>query len=226
MFDVASKYGSYLDRTNRKRNLRLFILLLNLEKYVNGAKIQARRLNRVRRAINRNLQRIARENTMRNMKKKDHSLTYLVVDTHSFFVFVDKVRKLLWAIAEELNDVSIRALVERLDTIIDINKVRNHLEHIDERCLGFLNLSDRKKGSRKHISDFGNFAGDNFSFNGQQFPSGTKIMRVLNTIYTDLICILEKEYAKKDPLFVLRQRQEETHKEVMEMLRKGGLFQD
>lgn len=226
MFDVASKYGPYLDRTNRKKNLRLFLLLLNLEKYVNGAAIEIRRLNRARRAIGRKLQSVFRENTLRNIEKKDHSLTYLAVDTHSFFVFVDKIHKLLLTMAEELGDVNIRALVQTLENIIDIKKVRNHLEHIDERCLGFLTLSDKKKGSRKHISDLGNFAGDNFSFDGQQFPSGMKILRVLNTIYTSLIDILEREYAKKDPLFVRRQREEETHKQIMQILRKGGFFQD
>jgi len=212
VFDVASKYGPYLDRTNQKKNLRLFILLLNLEKYVNGAAIEIKRLNRARRAIDRKMQDVFKGNIRRNLEKKDHSLTYLAVDTHSFFVFVDKIHKLLLAMAEELGDVNIRALVQTLRNIIDIQKIRNHLEHIDERCLGFLTLSDKKKGLRKHISDLGNFAGDNFSFDGKQFPSGTKIMRVLNTVYTDLIDILEREYAKKDPLFVRRQREEETHK--------------
>jgi hypothetical protein len=47
--------------------------------------------------------------------------------------------------AEELGDVNIKALVQTLENIIDIKKVRNHLEHIDERCLGFLTLSDKKK---------------------------------------------------------------------------------
>ena len=212
MFDVASKYGLYLDKTNQKRNLRLFLLLLNLEKYVNGAAIEVRRLNRTRRVINRRMQDLFRGNTARNIEKKDHSLTYLAVDTHSFFVFVDKIYKLMGALAEELGDVNVGALVQTLEDNINIQKIRNHLEHIDERCLGFLTLRDKKKGLRTHISDLGNFAGDNFSFDGKQFPSGTKIMRILSTVYTDLIDILEREYAKKDPLFVLRQRQEETHK--------------
>lgn len=126
--------------------------------------------------------------------------------------------------------MNIRALVQTLENIMDIKKVRNHLEHIDERCLGFLTLTDKKKGLRKQISDFGNFAGDNFSFDGQQYPSGMKTLHALNAVYADLIDILEREYAKKDPLFVLRQRQEEaleeTHREVMQILRKGGFFQD
>lgn len=224
MFDVASKYGPYLDRTNRKKNSRLFILLLNLEKYINGAAIEIRRLNRARRAIDRRMQDVFRGNTLRNIEKKDHSLTYLAIDTHSFFVFVDKIHKLLLAMAEELGDVDIRALVQALENIIDIKKVRNHLEHIDERCLGFLTLKDKKEGLRKHISDFGNFAGDNFSFDGQQYPSGMKTLHTLSTVYVDLIDILEKKYAKKDPLFVLRRQHEETQKEIMQILKKGDSF--
>lgn len=226
MFDVASKYGLYLDKTNQKRNLRLFLLLQNLEKYVNGAAIEVRRLNRTRQTINRRMQDLFRGNTTRNIEKKDHSLTYLAVDTHSFFVFVDKIYKLLGALAEELGDVNVGALVQTLEDNIDIQKVRNHLEHIDRRCLGFLTLSDEKRELRTHISDFGNFAGDNFSFDGKQFPSGTGIMRVLNTVYTDLIDILEREYAKKDPLFILRQRQEEIYKQAMKMMKKGGFLHD
>lgn len=96
MFDVASKYGPYLDRTNRKRNSRLYLLLLNLEKYVNGAAIEIRRLNRTRRAIGRKLQNASRGNTMRNIEKKDHSLTYLAVDTHCFFVFLTRFINSHW----------------------------------------------------------------------------------------------------------------------------------
>lgn len=84
MFDVASKYGPHLVRTNRKKNSRLLLLLLNLEKYVNGVAIEVRRLNRARREIHKKLQNASRGNTPRNLEKKDHSLTYLVVDTHSF----------------------------------------------------------------------------------------------------------------------------------------------
>jgi len=223
MFDLASKYGLYLDRKNPQKNLRLFLLLSNLEKYVNGAAIEVRRLNRARGAIEKELHNTFRGDTI---KKKNHHLTYLAVDTHSFFVFVDKIHKLLLAMAEELNDVDIRALVQRLKSIIDIKTIRDNLEHIDKRCLGFLTLKDEQKKLRKHVSDFGNFIGDNFSFDGKQFPSGMKILHTLKTVYTDLINILKNKYANKDPLFVRRQQEEETHKKIMQILRKAGFFQD
>ena len=119
--------------------------------------------------------------------------------------------------------LKIKALAKKLRQTFDIKTVRNHLEHIDDRCLGFLTLEDKKKGIRKHISDFGNFTGDNFSFNGKQFPSGKGSLSDLKQIYTGLIGILDRKYASKDPSYVWRKQSEQRYKKIMQGLKKAGL---
>ena len=50
MFDIASKYYLYL-HDDRDKSIRLFLLLSSLERYVNGAIIEMRRLERARKAL-------------------------------------------------------------------------------------------------------------------------------------------------------------------------------
>lgn len=221
MFDLASEYVFSLDRKNRERNMRAFLLLHNLENYVNGAIIEMDRLNRIRKAIERDLQKAITQLP----RKKNFNLTYLANDIHFYFVCIDKVYKLLSNLAGELNDSEIKKLAQKLRKAFDIKTVRNHLEHIDDRCLGFLTLEDKKKGIRKHISDFGNFAGDNYSFNGKQFPSGKGSLSDLKQIYTDLIGILNRKYASKDPSYIWRKQSEQGHKKIVQGLKKVGLLQ-
>lgn len=221
MFDIASKYCFSLDRKDSKRNLGLFLLLYNLEKYVNGAEIEMKRLGRIRQLIKKELENILRTKAPR---RKNFKLNYLAIDTHFYFVCIDKVYKLLSKLATELNDSDIKKLAKRLEKTFDIKTVRDHLEHIDARCLGFLSKKDEKKGTRKHISDFGNFINGNFTFDGKKFPSGKGSLSELKKIYTDLIELLTKKYASKDPYFIRRQQSEEIHKKIMQKLKKAGLF--
>jgi len=221
MFDVASKYCFSLDK-NPEKNKRCFLLLFNLEKYINGTIIEMRRLSRVRRAIKRDICKCLKSKSTR--KRKSFRLTYLANDTHFYFVCIDKVYKLLSNLATELNDTDIEDLTRRLEKIFDIKTVRNHLEHIDARCLGFLSKKDEERGTRKHISDFGNFIDDNFAFDGKKFPSGKGSLSEMKKVYTHLIELLTKKYASRDPHFVWRQQSEEICKKIMQKLKKAGLF--
>lgn len=222
MFDVASKYCFSLDK-NREKNQRCFLSLLNLEKYVNGAIIEMGRLERIRRAIRKDIQKRLEVRSLKS--KNSFLLTYLANDTHFYFVSIDKIYKLLSNLATELSDSDIKILRTRLGKIFDIKTVRNHLEHIDARCLGFLSKKDEKNKARKHISDFGNFIGENFSFNRKTFPSGKGSLAELKKIYTDLIEILNRKYASQDPGFVWRQNSEKVYKKIMQNLKKANWFQ-
>lgn len=215
MFDLASDYCFSLDK-DTKKSVKYFLLLSNLEKNVNGAIIEMRRLNRVRKTI---LKRI-------NGRKirKDNSLTYLANDTHFYFICIDKVFILLSRLAAELNDPDIKRLAKKLGKTFDIRTVRHHLEHIDARCLGFLSKRDERKKISRPISDFGNFINDNFSFNGKQFPSGKAGLTELKNIYKELLEILRSEYASKDPHFVWREQSEKRYKATMKAVKKAGLF--
>ncbi len=219
MFDVASKYGFSLDK-DKEKALRCYLLLFYLENYVNGAIIELRRLSRVRDKINKKI----REYLSIRSKKRDFHVTYLANDTHFYFICIDKVYKLLSSLSDELRDDDIKELVIKLEKTFSINVIRNHLEHIDKRCLGYLTLEDEKQGKRTRISDFGNFLGDYFSFGGEKFPSNLKSVTELKRIYTELLKILEEKYVSKDPSFIRRRQSEQVYKKIMQKLKKSGLL--
>lgn len=220
MFDLASEHTFSLNQKDRDKAMRAFLLLYNLEKYVNGAIIEMNRLGRTRKAIDKDIQKAI----TKFPRQKNFNLTYLANDTHFYFVCIDKVYRLLFNLGVELNNPDIKALARKLRKTFYIRTIRNHLEHIDDRCLGFLTLKDKKKGIRKRISDFGNFTGDSFSFNGKQFPSGKGSLSDLKQTYTDLIRILERKYASKDPNYVWRKQSEQRYKKIMQGLKKAGIL--
>ncbi len=215
MFDLATKYCFSLDKDSQK-SMNYFLLLSNLEKSVNGAIIEMRRLDRIRKAI---LTRINDRKMGRN-----NNLTYLANDTHFYFICIDKVFILLSRLASELNDSDIKILAKKLGKAFDIRTIRNHLEHIDARCLGFLSIKDEKNNISKPISDFGNFINDNFSFNNKQFPSGKAGLTELINIYKELLRILKNKYANKDPHFIWQEQSEKRYKAIMKVLKKSGVF--
>lgn len=215
MFDKASNYCFSLDKDSKK-SLNYFLLLSNLEKSVNGAIIEMRRLNRTRKAM---LKRIKEGKV-----KKDNDLIYLANDTHFYFICIDKVFVLLSRLGSELNDPDIKKLAKKLARIFDIRTVRNHLEHIDARCLGFITKKDEEKRISRPITDFGNFINDNFSFNGKQFPSGKVGLIELKGIYKELIGILRKKYASKDPHFLQHEQSEKRYKAIMKTLKNSGFL--
>jgi len=218
MFNLVSKYGFSLDKDNEKA-LRCYLLLFYLESYVNGAIIEIRRLSRARDKINKDIR-----GSLNFGRKKNFHITHLANDTHFYFICIDKVYKLLSSLSDELKDRDIKKLVTELKKTFGINIVRNHLEHIDKRCLEYLTSEDEKQGKRTQISDFGNFLGDYFSFGGEKFPSDIKSAAELKRIYIELLKILEEKYASKDPSFVWRQQSEARYKKIMQMLKKKGLL--
>ncbi|KKS61713.1 MAG: hypothetical protein UV28_C0028G0003 [Candidatus Collierbacteria bacterium GW2011_GWE2_42_48] len=215
MFDLATNYCFSLDKDPQK-GMKYFLLLHNLEKSVNGAIIEMRRLNRTRKTL---LKEINDRKIRRN-----NNLTYLANDTYFYFICVDKVYTLLSRLASELNDPDIKNLGIKLVKTFDIKTVRNHLEHIDARCLGFLSKDDEKSKVSKPITDFGNFINDNFSFNSKQFPSGKTGLTELKNIYKELIVILKRKYANKDPHFVWREQFKKRYKAIMKTLKKSGVL--
>jgi hypothetical protein len=221
MFDLVTKYCFYLDK-DRGKSLELFLLLHTLEKYVNGAIIEMNRLEKTRKFITKKLADL-RSKGYRSSKQKDFQLTYLGCDTHFFFICIDKCYKLIRQLSLELNDQDIKKLKTRLNKIFDIATVRNHLEHIEDRCKGYLSPKDKKKRKKTNIQDFGNFVGNDFSFNYKKFPSNKKSLEELKNIYRDLIKILHNKYASKDPGFVERMKAEERVKLIQGALKKAGL---
>lgn len=221
MFDIATKYCFCLDKDSTK-SLELFLLLDFLEKYVNGAIIEMSRLEKIRKDISKKLSNLRQQPD--NPIKKDFYLTYLTCDTHFFFICIDKCYKLIKQISLELNDQDIEKLKIRLDKVFDIVTVRNHLEHIEDRCRGYLSPKDKKYNIKKHISDFGNFVGDDFSYNNKKFPSNRKSLEELKNIYQELIKILHNKYASKDPVFIERIDQGKRIKLIQKALKKVGLI--
>jgi hypothetical protein len=153
-------------------------------------------------------------------KRKDFRLTYLGCDTHFFFICIDKCYKLIAQFSEELHDNEIRKLETELKGVFDTT-IRNHLEHIDERCMG---VKDKKQEMRRPIGDFGNFVGDNFSFDGKEYRSDKKSLEKLENIYLRLVKILD-DRARKDPEFVKEMKNRERNELVLKAWTKWSRLQ-
>ena len=220
MFNLATKYSFHLHKDSAK-SLELYMLLMTLETYVNGAIIEMSRMERVRKSINKKMGTVRDSNYT---WKKDFMLTYLHCDTHFFFICIDKCYKLINQLSVELGDKNIKQLYDKLKLIFDIDTIRNHLEHIDERCLGYLSPKDKRKNIKSHISDLGNFWANDFSFNNKRFPSGKKELKELKDIYKELVNILHNDYASKDPNFIQRINSERRIKLIERTLKKSGLY--
>ncbi len=221
MFDLATKYTFHLDK-NTEKSMELYLLLSTFERYVNGAIIEMKRLDKIRENIAKEFA-LLRSGKFGNRSRNNFNLTYLACDTHFFFLCIDKCHKLIEQLAIELNDPDIKKLKIKLDAIFDISTIRNHLEHIEQRCIGYQNLPDEQKKIKKPIYDFGNFIGDSFSFNNKKFPSNKKSLEELKQIYKDLIKILHNKYAIKDPQFFQNLERDKRLKIIQKTLKKAWL---
>ena len=224
MFNIATSFHLCLDPDNKKA-MRLYLLLYSLEKYLNGALIEMKRLERTRKGIHKRMQEM--KSGKGNLNQKSNHMIYLSCDTHFYFICIDKIYKTLTKLAEELKDKDIKKLKNRLKTIIDINSVRNDLEHIDARSLGFKSIKDEKQGIRKYITDFGNFIDDDFSFDGKRYASNKKSLDEIKKIYKDLIKILHKNYAINNPHYLRQIEQEVVLRAIdrkIKKLQKDGLL--
>jgi hypothetical protein len=233
MYDLAGRYCFHLDQDDTK-DRELFLLLFSLENYVNGAIIEMNRLERIRRNLaneSRTRRKLARELDLGqsigtpSKKEKKFQLTYLYCDTHFFFICIDKCYKLITQFSLKLDDNEIRKLETELRGVFDITTIRNHLEHIEDRCSNYLSIEDKKQNIKKPISDFGNFIGDNFSFNGKEYRSDRRSLEKLEDIYLKLIEILD-DRARKDPEFVKEMEMEESNELIMKALKKWSRLQN
>ena len=157
------------------------------------------------------------------IRKNKFLHTYLACDTHFFFICIDKIYKLLHNLYEETNDIEIKKLETKINKIFDIKTIRNHLEHIEDRCIGYVSKGDRRKKKRTNINDFGNFIGDDFSFHNKKFPSSKKSLEEIKDIYKKLIKIINKR-CNKNPNFVKREEIDKEHKKITNALKKAGLL--
>jgi len=198
------------------------LLLLELENYVNGAIMQTARLERSRRAIDKKLRETM--NSIKDAKytnkssKKDFSLVKLHCDYHFYFICIGQISKFLKRLCEELSDPDLKRVYTKLKRRFD-KDVRNDLEHLDERAIGM-----KRKQYIGHISDFGNFPGDSFSFNGKEFPVNKGKLKELTQIYEEVIDVLYKNYGSKDPHFVLMEQRDRQSKELFHYLKKQGFI--
>ncbi len=215
MYDLATKYAFYLSDDSEKAK-NAFVLLHELEVYVNGAIIQSTRINRTRKLIDKNI-RIARNNRRKTQRqylknKKDFSLTRLGCDYHFYFICLGQVGKLLKQLSVLLDDGDLRNEYLKFRRKFD-QDIRNHLEHIDERAVGRIRGQDIG-----HISDFVNFPGDSLSFNGKKYPVNKEKLAELKTIYEEVIKILHDNHASKDEEFL---RWEEREKQTWAVIKRA-----
>jgi hypothetical protein len=217
MYNLAKKYSFSLS-TDPKQASQAFLLLYELENSVNGAIIQATRINRTRRAIDRKLQD-AREYRKDNRKayphyRKDFALTKLGCDYHFYFVCIGQFGKLLKRSGEVLNDPDLKSLYTKFERQFD-KDIRDHLEHIDERAIG-----KKREQNIGHISDWGNFVGDGFSFNGKKYPVNKQKLNELGKIYEETIEIMYNNHASKDEDFIMREQTERQTQAILKQLNK------
>lgn len=218
MYDLAHKFCFCLD-SDPKQAGKAFLLLYELENYVNGAIIQVTRIGRTRRFIDRKLHNITklaknRQYVPQNMKK-DFSHTRLHCDYHFYFICVGQIGKLLKRLCEVLGDPDLKKVYDKFEVQFD-KEIRDSLEHLDERAVG-------KKFRRDigNISDFGNFPGDRFSFDGKEYPVNREKLNELRQIYHEIIRVLYKNYGSRDEGFMWREQSERQIKILFRQLRKG-----
>lgn len=219
MYDLAHNYYFCLD-SDKERNQKASLLLLELEMYVNGAIMQTTRIAGYRKAIDKRLREemdsVRQAKYAHKSNKKDFSLTKLHCDYHFYFICIGQIGKLLKRLCEVLKDPDLRKVYTKFEDKFD-KDVRDSLEHIDERAIGV------KKGKDiGHISDFGNFPGDRFSFDGREYPVNRQSLRELKGIYEESISVLYKNYGSKDPGFVQREQSERRVKELFRHLKRQG----
>ena len=221
MYNLAHKFCFCLSGDPEQAS-KAFLLLYELEQYVNGAIIQVTRIGRTRRFIDRKLQNITksaknRQYVPQNMKK-DFSLTRLHCDYHFYFTCIGQISRLLKRLCEVLSDHDIEEVYIKFNKQFD-KDIRDNLEHIDERAIG------KKFGHDiGHISDFGNFPGDRFSFDGKEYPVNREKLNELRQIYHEIIRVLYKNYGSKDEGFMWQEQSERQRKILFRKLRKQGLI--
>lgn len=197
LLNLAADYAFVLDNDPLKA-LRCYNLLLNAERYVNGATVEMRRIGNARSRIKTYLKKLHETGKYQH---NSSNILYLSLDTHFYFICVDKVYKSIERLSVELNDEEIKLIANELKNKTDILTVRGHFEHVDARAAGFLSLEDERVDSRKHISDFGNFNNENYTFDGKMFSCNKESVKLLKNLYINLVNLLHEKYASNNPKF-------------------------
>jgi hypothetical protein len=216
MYDLAGKYF-FCFHNDPKVNAEAFLLLHELETYVNGAIIQLSRLKRTRKTMDFKLKELIGKNGPIGRIKKDFNLTRLHCDYHFYFICTGQIYRLLEAIGEVLDDKDIKDLFDKFARKFPI-EIRNHLEHLHERAQGKM-----YKKYIGHISDFGNFVGDGFTFAGKFYSVGEKDLTDLKLIYEELIDIIDTNYASKDPNFIWREQSNRFIARLRSNMKRKGI---
>jgi hypothetical protein len=218
MYDQAIKYSFCLSN-NQKQAHEAFLLLYSLEKYVNGAIIQANRIARTRKATwdrFHNIMRAAREGrTILTSRKEANSSTKLYCDYHFYFICIGQIHKIMYRLYRLLDN-------QNLDKVHDKFKrgfpqgIRDDLEHLDERAIG------KKKKNSINVEDFsfGNFPGDKFSFGEEEYAVNKETVKALKDIYQEILDLLYEDYGMKNAEFVLQEHREKQQKVITKLIKR------
>ncbi len=217
MYKLALKYWGHID--SAPDNRRASLILYHLEHYINGVIMQNARIQRTRKNIDKKLReeinsvKIAAYAS--KSRRQDFSLLRLYCDYHFYFDCIGQINKLLNRLSKELPSSELKSKYTKFTEIFgeDIG-LRNDLEHIDERAIG----KERRK-TIGPISDWGNFAGDLFSFAGREHAVNKQQLNKLTQIYEEIIDVLRKNYASKNQGFVLREQMEQRARQSESLLR-------
>lgn len=217
MYKLAWKYWGYIDTDPDNR--RVSLLLYHLEHYVNGAIMQNARIQRTRKSIDRKLRReldSAKSSPYTfKSREQDFSLLRLYCDYHFYFDCIGQINKLLRRLKKELQSPDIDRIHTKFEKIFGKDvALRDDLEHIDERAI------DMKRDKPiDHIGDWGNFAGELFSFAGREYTVNKQQLKKVTQIYEEIIDVLHKNYASKSQGFIIREQMEQRARQSESLLR-------
>lgn len=187
-----------LDNTSRFafifKNRSIFLLLYNIEKYVNGAILQAQRVNQERRVHFKKYLGLKLAFFRRREK--------IFLDAHFYFVCVGQIEKNLKRLKNQLMNNKLNKIYQEFQINFD-SAIRNDLEHIDARAVGKAKLEKEvdEKTKGQWMRDFVNFQGDKLSFGGKQYTINNESIKKLKNIYKNIISVIREDYALKDENF-------------------------
>lgn len=164
----------------RIKSLSAGIILLFIEKYVNGAIL-------VHERIKKNKAKVAATKWPESFKLP---LETIFLDVHLYLICWDKVYKLFMKLIEVVGDSSLESLLNEYNSVfIKYSDARHHLEHIDERLVG----KKRGRASQSKLkNDLGNLSGDYYTFWGEKYDVGDKSIKQLHDFYGKLIDCVKK----------------------------------
>jgi hypothetical protein len=213
MFNLASNYTFVLG------DISNYLLLSNVEKYINGAILQIERVERERKNYYKNFSKIGVHPPFPNRLPK------IFLDAHFYFICIKQIDKNLGQLQKQLKNKKLDKIIQQFRIMFD-NEIRNDLEHIDERAVG------KKFGKHVDVNtknswmgDFVNFCDDKLSFGGKKYPINKDSVKKLNIIYKDIIKILREDYALKDRRFREMEKTLKFVKSLPKILKKATNIQ-